>query len=139
MEVKTSSEFTVNAGSNLTLDAGFGSASSDALSVSGPTGALRLNGGRLSVTSTYTTATSVGLISATTILGSFDTIDGLILDTIDGRTVADVVQTATGISLSPVTNAAVVLAEGDGTGSVFDFGASANAIHALLGSGAAMT
>ena len=109
LEVKTSSEFTVNAGSNLTLDAGFGSASSDALSVSGPTGTLRLNGGRLSVTSTYTTATSVGLISATTILGSFDTIDGLILDTIDGRTVADVVQTATGISLSPVTNAAVVL------------------------------
>ena len=133
LEVKTSSEFTVNAGSNLTLDAGFGSASSDALSVSGPAGVLRLNGGRLSVTSTYSAATSVGLISATTILGSFDTIDGLILDTIDGRTVADVVQTATGISLSPVTNAAVVLEDVTGTGSVFDFGASANAIHPLLG------
>ena len=127
LEVKTSSEFTVNAGSNLTLDAGFGLASSDSLLVSGPTGTLRLNGGRLSVTSTYATATSVGLISATTILGSFDTIDGLILDTSGGRTVADVVQTATGISLSPVTNAAVVLEDVTGTGSVFDFGDSANA------------
>jgi hypothetical protein len=135
LEVKTSSEFTVNAGSNLTLDAGFGLASSDSLLVSGPTGTLRLNGGRLSVTSTYATATSVGLISATTILGSFDTIDGLILDTIGGRTVADVVQTATGISLTPVTNAAVVLEDVTGTGSVFDFSGSANITHYLAKGG----
>ena len=135
LEVKTSGEFTVSAGSVITLDAGFGTIDSDLLSVGGPAGVLRLNGGRLSVNSTYSTATSVGLIGATTILGSFDTIDGLILETSGSRTVADVVQTATGITLTPVLNSAVVLAEGDGTGSVFDFGGSSEFTHYLAAGG----
>ena len=135
LEVKTSGEFLINPGSTVTVDAGFGTVYSDYLSVGGPAGVLRLNGGRLSVTSTYSTATSVGLIGATTILGSFDTIDGLILDTIGARTVADVVQTTTGITLAPVDTASGVIAEGDATGSVFDFGASADLTHYLAAGG----
>ena len=43
------------------------------------------------------------------------------------------VQTATGITLTPVSNAPVVLAEGDGTGSVFDFGGRQVITHYLAG------
>ena len=85
-------------------------------------------GGCFRLTSGFSSNTSAALITATSILGSFDTIDGLVFfDTNGDRTVADVVQTATGITLTPVSNASGVLAEGDGTGSVFDFGDSANA------------
>ncbi|MDB4036330.1 hypothetical protein N9506_11050, partial [Pseudomonadales bacterium] len=127
LTIDTSSAFTVNPNSIVKVGVTFGG-SNDALIVTGTTGVLRLEGGLLSVASGFSSNTSAALITATSILGSFDTIDGLVFFDINGdRTVADVVQTATGITLTPVSNATVVLEEGDGTGSVFDFGDSANA------------
>ena len=135
LTIDTSSAFTVNPNSTVKVGVTFGG-SNDALIVTGTAGVLRLEGGLLSVASGFSSNTSAALITATSILGSFDTIDGLVfLANIGERTVADVVQTATGITLTPVSNASGVLAEGDGTGSVFDFSASASITHYLAAGG----
>ena len=123
--VSAGSEVELRAGSTLTIDATFGSGSSlsDRLTVtqaSGAGGILRLSGGRLALTSVFSAAGSTATIaSAATIVGSFGSVDGLIQSTSGSRTVVNIDQTTTTVTLTPID--ASSLNEGSSLGEVFNF------------------
>ena len=135
LQVNGTEEVVIESGSTIKIDASFGASSSrsDELVVSG--GNLRLGGGRIEVTSAFSAAgASLAIMTAPSILGSIDTIDGLILTGADGRSLLDVDQTGTAIRLTPIADTSV-LKEGSSDSALFDFDAAPNLTHYLAGSG----
>ena len=135
LQVNGTEEVVIESGSTIKIDASFGASSSrsDELVVSG--GILRLGGGRIEVTSAFSAAgASLAIMTAPSILGSIDTIDGLILTGADGRSLLDVDQTGTAIRLTPIADTSV-LKEGSSDSALFDFDAAPNLTHYLAGSG----
>jgi hypothetical protein len=141
-EVQTSAELVINSSATVAIEATFGasSATSDSLRVTTPSdstvgGILRLNGGRLALTGLFSAAGSVATIaSAANIVGSFGAIDGLILGAVGTRTVADVDQTQTLLTLTPLADTNQ-LQEGSAGGEVFDFSQNTGITHYLAADG----
>ena len=136
LTITTESELTIGTGAVVAMDVTFGASPlADSLTVNTAAtgGVLRLSGGRLALSSVYSSAvSSATIIAATSILGSFDTVDGLILNTSSGRTVVDIIQTGSAITLTPLDPVAVT--EGSSTGDVYDF-SELSIAHYLAGAG----
>ena len=137
LTITTESELIIGSSGVVSMDVTYGTSTlNDALTVTTTTtgGVLRLSGGRLALSSVFSSAgATVTMITASSILGSFDTIDGLILDNGANRTVADIDQLATSITLTPLGDPGM-LQEGSASGDVFDFEANP-AISHYLGAG----
>ena len=137
LTITTESELIIGGSGVVSMDVTYGTSTlNDALTVTTTTtgGVLRLSGGRLALSSVFSSAgATVTMITASSILGSFDTIDGLILDNGANRTVADIDQLATSITLTPLGDPGM-LQEGSASGDVFDFEANP-AISHYLGAG----
>ncbi|MGB1342490.1 MAG: VCBS domain-containing protein [Pseudomonadales bacterium] len=137
LTITTENEVTIGGSAVVAMDVTFGASNlNDALTVTTATtgGVLRLSGGRLALSSVYSSAGGVvTMIAASSILGSFDTVDGLILDDGASRTVADIDQLASTITLTPLSDS-TVLQEGSASGDAFDFSVSSTMSH-YLGAG----
>lgn len=111
-----SGEVVFESGSQFNIDYAFnGNASeSDHLLISSAGnagGVLRINGGYLNINAAQSSVTSgVVIVTAVSILGSFDEVGGLVFDSVPAGTspLLDIVQSATSITLVPVAASAVI-------------------------------
>ncbi|MBT5203546.1 MAG: cadherin-like domain-containing protein [Gammaproteobacteria bacterium] len=108
----SSGEVVFESGSELNID--IHSQSADHLLISSEDnagGVLRINGGYLNINATQSSvATGVVIVTAVSILGSFDEVEGLVFDNVAAGSspLLDMVQSATSITLVPVAASEVI-------------------------------